>query len=84
MSDSEEPGGARWSYTWTWCRDTGEEDEPRVTEMLDKWAAKGWELVSANAVWVMSVGTDAQMGIGITYSKGWVRHYFYWKKPVTS
>jgi hypothetical protein len=70
-----------WHYRTSWARVSEEGDEARMQKHLDNWAAAGWELLSANAVQMLSIHSEAFSQVGTsTFSSSVIRHYFYWRR----
>lgn len=70
----------RWRYWVSTCQHQPGPEGESLQAHLDRIAAGDWELVSANAVWVMEVYTPR--GAMSSESQGWLRHVFYWRKRI--
>jgi hypothetical protein len=76
-----QPEGERWHYRTSWARVSEEGDEARMQKHLENWAAVGWELLSANAVQILSMHSERFSQVApSTFSTYVIHHYFYWRR----
>jgi hypothetical protein len=76
----------RWEYRTTWLArkidpEIGVGQE--VDDLMSKWAAAGWELVSANAV-PYSLVSGGGVGLIEIQSVAVVRYTMFWRRPVSA
>jgi hypothetical protein len=77
----DEAGGSN-DGLWRFRCTTMGDDERAIESHLDQWAKAGWELISANAVQWLEIGTTHTHATSTTFSSSALRHFFYWRKRV--
>lgn len=73
----------QWEYKTTWITrkiDPEIDVAQEVNDLMSKWAAAGWELVTANAV-PYSLVSGGGVGLIEIQSLCFVRYTMFWRKP---